>query len=89
MILQIDFLDHAQGIDQAVPCRVYGRLVREDETVVVVEYWTTTDEELRGKVDEDDYFTVVKSAITGRWTLQAVPAPLEAPRVPSEGPTLA
>ena len=69
-LARIDFLDHSEGLREAIACRVYGLILEEDHEKIVIETWTFTDPTQAIQLDEDGTtFTIVKDAITSRAAL--------------------
>ena len=68
-IVEIEFYDHVSGseVTELFTCRVWGKLVKVDETKITVQTWQTFDEK-----DNDEYVILIRKAIISITPLSVV-----------------
>lgn len=65
-IVEITFLDHAENSSDAIEFVVYGKVMNITRHAYILGSWIYTDDVARatdGNTDNENYFTIVKTAI--------------------------
>jgi hypothetical protein len=73
-LVELTFLDHAENSDDAMEFVVYGKLFAITRTAYKVGSWVYADDVSRAKdsnTDNENYFTIVKKAITKKRKLRS------------------
>jgi len=66
VVYRVVFYDHCMNDDDSITCEVFGRVIRQDDNVVVLSWWNILNSNVETRDNNREQVTIVKSTIKSK-----------------------